>query len=340
MLTVNQTAGMQRALGRGQFMPFHLRLAGFTLVELLAVVAIISLLIALLVPAVQSAREAARRIQCANNIKQVSTGLLNYHQSQSRFPTGQEVRIDDPTNYWGFWERWSWYHHVLAHVEQTALYDAYQNHFVAPVTRGSWSYEHCPQRDVPVGTFMCPTQPGSIKNANGSTITNQQGFHGSYVLNAGSTSFNPGGHAASTALNGLFMAIRSTSVDHIRDGSSNTLLASELILVPDGPVGPNSEQDLRGRYHNVKHAGALFSTLNPPNSSLPDRLAFCITTKDAPCVMSTTNVVVSARSFHVSGVNTSRADGSVHFVSDSVDDVVYRAMGSRSGGETTSGESF
>lgn len=234
---------------------------------------------------------------------------------------------------------------MLAYVEQRALHDIYQRHFDSPNAQGAYpgyySYAQCPQKEMPVTTFMCPTQPGNVKNSNGAVTTNQQGFHGNYVLNAGTTSFNPSEVATSEALNGLFMSNTAKRIAHIRDGTSNTLLASELILVPDGPVGSTGQQDVRGRYHNVKHAGALFSTLYPPNTSHPDRFNHCFSSqREAPCTYTGTDVVVSARSYHVSGVNISRADGSVHFVSNHVDDVLYRAMGSRAGGELTSAESF
>jgi prepilin-type N-terminal cleavage/methylation domain-containing protein len=318
--------------------------SGFTLVELLIVIAIIALLMALLFPAVQSAREAARRIQCANNMKQISTALLTYHDEHRKFPAGMHERIDElPLHSMTFWKRYSWYHDVLAYLEQQPLHDAYKAHFQALAkmtpTPNGFSYSNCPLKEVPVGTFMCPTQPGNVKNSNGAQTTNQQGFHGNYVLNAGNTFFNPSGVASSTSLNGLFMANAAKSIAHIRDGTSNTLLASELILVPDGPPG-SMQQDVRGRYHNAKHAGVMFSTLYPPNTSQPDRFNHCYSSqREAPCTYTGTEVVVSARSYHVSGVNTSRADGSVHFVSDTVDDVAYRAMGSRAGGETTSSES-
>jgi prepilin-type processing-associated H-X9-DG protein len=257
--------------------------------------------------------------------------LHNYHVAHKQFPIGQVVRIDEHR-----WQRWSWYYGLLPYVEQQALADVYQRHIKGPQS-GGFSYTNCPQKEVAVGTFLCPSQSGQVKSTNGSDTTNQQGFHGNYVLNGGNTYFNPGSVAGSTSLNGLFMADYTTNIDQIRDGTSHTLLASEILLVPDGPVG-SGQEDVRGRYHNVRHAGALFSTLYGPNTSQPDRFNYCLNTlKEAPCTGTGTDVVVSARSFHTGGVNASLADGSVRFVADDIDPVIYNALGTRAGGETISG---
>ena len=108
--------------------------------------------------------------------------------------------------------------------------------------------------------------------------------------------------------------------------------------MPDGAVG-TYEEDIRGRYHNVRHAGALFSTLYPPNTSQPDRHNYCLHKKPkAPCTSTATDVVVSARSYHPGGVNVSLADGSTRFVSENVDLTIYHALGTRDGGEVVAGE--
>jgi len=128
-----------------------------------------------------------------------------------------------------------------------------------------------------------------------------------------------------------------TRLDDIRDGTTNTLLASEIILVKDGPIG-SGEQDIRGRYHNVRHAGALFSTKYPPNTSQPDRHNYCSNKlPEAPCTPTGTNVIVSARSYHSGGVMCALADGSVRFLSETVDSDTYHALGTRAGGEVIPG---
>ena len=310
---------------------------GFTLVELLVVIAIIGLLMALLLPAVQGVRESARRLQCGNNLKQIAMALQGHLSQQGQFPAGQECLIDIHRA-GGNWKRWSWFTATLPFVEQMALYETYTRHYGGSPGGGGLSYTNLPDKTAVVPSFLCPSDGANPKVHNGSTPTNAQGFHGNYVLNAGNTTFNPGGFAASDKLNGLFFPGSAITAAHVRDGLSNTLLGSEIVLVPDGAIG-SGQEDVRGRYHNVGHAGALFSTLYPPNTSQPDRFSYCIngTVPRAPCVNTSDDVVVSARSHHGDGATTGLADGSVRFVADSVDPQVWLDMGSRAGKETTSG---
>jgi len=310
------------------------RIAAFTLVELLVVIAIIGILVSLLLPAVQSAREAARRMQCGNNIRQLGLALHNYHTANSVFPAGQYIKIDTTTP--DNWVRWSWFAGVLPFIEQQNLADSFAEHLSGPRT-GTYSYTDLPNKEAVVPTFMCPSDPANPKTTNGAAASNQQGFHGNYMLNGGSDFFNPGGVDGSTQLDGLFYVASQTRIDDIRDGTTNTLLASEIILVKDGPIG-SGEQDIRGRYHNVRHAGALFSTKYPPNTSQPDRHNYCSNKlPEAPCTPTGTNVIVSARSYHSGGVMCALADGSVRFLSENVDSDTYHALGTRAGGEVIPG---
>ncbi|MEA1949817.1 MAG: DUF1559 domain-containing protein [Planctomycetota bacterium] len=307
----------------------------FTLVELLVVIAIIGILIALLLPAVQAAREAARRAQCVNHVKQLTLAMHNYHATHNQFPSGQYIYIDShlPDN----WPRHSWFYSILPYVEQQGIYDTYTEHLQHPTGRHSYTLLPEEVKNSIVPTFICPSDPANPKIQNGSHAQNKQGFHGNYVLNGGNTYFNQGGITQSTDLNGLFHVFSKTSLRDIQDGTSSTLFAGELILVPDGPVG-SYQEDIRGRYHNVRHAGALFSTLYPPNTSQPDRFNHCLNKlRAAPCTATGTDVIVSARSYHPGGVVASMADGSTHFLSDDIDMQVYRALGTRAGGEVAAG---
>ncbi len=312
----------------------------FTLVELLVVIAIIGILVSLLLPAVQSARAAARRMQCSNNLKQLGLALHSYHTAHGQFPAAQYIQIDSvgagtptPDN----WVRWSWFAAVLPYVEQQNLADVYADHLSKPRT-GSFSYTNLPNKTAVAPTFMCPSDPANPKVHNGSGLTNAQGFHGNYVLDAGDTFFNEGGYANSAKLNGVFYVGSETRIDDIKDGTTNTLLSSEIILVPDGAVG-SGQEDIRGRYHNVAHAGALFSTKYPPNTSQPDRHNYCLNkVEQAPCTATGTNVIVSARSYHPGGVLSGLADGSVRFLSESIDIDTYNALGTRAGGEVIPGD--
>ena len=125
----------------------------------------------------------------------------------------------------------------------------------------------------------------------------------------------------------------------ITDGLSKTVAASEIMLIPEPVGGGWTAIDLRGRYHNNMHGGCSFSTLRPPNTTVSDRLPYCSNALSlAPCVRgSGSNHVISARSYHPDGVGAVMADGSVRFVSDTINPAVWQAAGSRNGGEVSGG---
>jgi prepilin-type N-terminal cleavage/methylation domain-containing protein/prepilin-type processing-associated H-X9-DG protein len=312
----------------------------FTLVELLAVIAIIGLLIALLLPAVQSARESARRTQCGNNIRQIAIGMLTHHELMGGFPFG----CNYPLKQMGLAlrDRQSWFHELLPFVEQQPLRDQLMAHLAS-----GGSVWLAPNRWIPIPTFMCPSDPvnpkvitGGWSERPGGTPEDSQGFHGNYLACSGTAVNNPSTDIDGVNLSGLFMGspspadIRRRSLAHCRDGASNTLLVGETVLVADNLA--TNAHDLRGRYWNAHVGSSLFSTRDPPNSSVGDR-GWCI---DVPPVarcqaVASNNVAYSLRSRHPGGANGAMADGSVRFFDDSIDPVAYRGLGSRAGRETS-----
>lgn len=308
---------------------------GFTLVELLVVIAIIGMLMGLLLPAVQQARAAARRIQCTNNLKQIALGMLNHEATQQEFPIGQHVYIDAHAP--DGWVRRSWYPALLPYVEQMALGMTYQQHYEGTRT-GGYDYTNLPEKTTVVSIFCCPDDPSSPKVHNGSNTDNQQGFHGNYMGNGGNGYFNrnpvTGASSPEESMNtnGIFPTLTAMTVAEIQDGTSNTLFFSEILLVPDGTVGSGSE-DIRGRYLNSRHAGCLVSTMRRPNTKEPDRHNYSISTDYAPSTSTGTNVIVSARSNHIGGVNATFCDGSCTFINNGISLDVWQAQGSRNGGE-------
>ena len=315
--------------------------AAFTLVELLVVIAIIGTLVGLLLPAVQAARESARRSQCGNNQKQIALAFQLYADAKKSFPpgSGNGAWPQSASDWWtapfsGY--RSSWWQYPMPFLELKSEYDTM-------VSRGGpWgavqtnSASDFTKQAPPAA--RCPSDPIGGKNktwgaAGGGTasdVASGQGFHGNYVVNAGSTKFFNGAanSADSQKLNGVCFSLSKIMPKDIIDGLSKTLVVSEIRLVEDA-----TKDDMRGRYWNAYDPSlSWFSTLYPPNTTNPDRYQWSFDAMLAPAVANSSDGVISARSAHPGGVNAAFVDGSVTFISDSVDSTVYNAYGSRNGG--------
>ena len=200
------------------------RRGAFTLVELLVVIAIIGVLVALLLPAVQAAREASRRSSCSSDMRQIGLALLNYHDQRGVFPNGQCNRIGGDVAR-PSWNRACWWQALLPYVEQQNLYevvDAYMSNpaipYVTFAVSNSGTVRSDPGRNSIVKMFVCPSDGAGPKNqtVNG----NEQGFHGNYVLCAGSTVFNPSSDTQGINLNGMFYPFSRTKLSSALDGTS------------------------------------------------------------------------------------------------------------------------
>jgi len=212
------------------------RRRGFTLVELLVVIAIIGILIALLLPAVQAAREAARRTQCTNNIKQIALALHNYHDAYKSFPPGVLAG-------WGH----SWSAHILPQVEQRPLYDT-----IDFSDDGTWydtdpvslALQAAARARIPL--FRCPSQPGP-ESENFYIIADR--FRTNYLGNAGSDTIiddfasPPGSEIDMGTSNGVLLANfcwdpwRTIAIRDITDGTSNTFLLGEAVYASTAAEG-------------------------------------------------------------------------------------------------------
>jgi prepilin-type N-terminal cleavage/methylation domain-containing protein/prepilin-type processing-associated H-X9-DG protein len=313
---------------------------GFTLVELLVVIAIIGVLVALLLPAVQAARESARRAQCSNNMKQLGLATHNYADAnRSTFPAGEYSCC------WG-----TWLVGLMPYIEQKNLYDQYkffgavQNQAGNAISQTDANTRYGGALNQPVtktqiSAYTCPSDsitatPGVI---SGITFHNYVANHGNTTLArtvifgktlAGKDNvFRNAPFAFIGAWNSNPQAIRFADIS---DGLSNTLMFSETVQGRDG--------DLRG--FAWWNGGAHFETYLTPNSPQPDiveNIAYCkpINISNPPCdgPTSANPSNIAARSRHPGGVQAAMCDGSVRFVSQSVNLDIWRGAGSAAGKE-------
>ena len=315
--------------------------SAFTLIELLVVIAIIAVLIALLVPAVQKVRESANRAQCENNLKQLALGNHSYHDVNKMFPNG--FLSNNPTNNGGV--RMNWALWILPYIEQT---NSYQQ-VMAQYNSGSFVlYAACSQ--IPISTFECPSDPLMGKMGGGPGAdplsSDGEGFHANYAACATGLGNTTTGGVTLTPNDGVIYPGSTTRISQITDGTSNTLLLSEHILVPDATAAQNTANsaqywDTRGRMYNALNgAEMLFTSGLTPNTTVSDYLSRCNSFNPvamAPCIVggnAAGQEVMFARSYHPGGVNAALCDGSVRFVTNGISQSTFSAAGTKAGGET------
>jgi prepilin-type N-terminal cleavage/methylation domain-containing protein len=303
---------------------------GFTLVELLVVIAIIGILIGMLLPAVQQVREAARRIQCANNEKQIAIALHNYEGTYMKFPPGSDL----PNQVSGHRYFGTWITKILPFIEQENLLEAmglrnYVNQLNVHAPSSS-VFNFAAENDP--APFNCPADP------NNQWADPGEGAYGNYVLCATNQSrilngWYSGGMVPNTFKNGIAHIRHNIKMGEILDGTSNTLLLSEVVNVPlNGQWGP----DKRGMMFYQVEPTALFSSQQPPNTTTADRSVFGAPLLPIAPLIQGGGFVMYARGYHVGGVNCAAADASVHFVSNNVAEIVFQNQGAINDGTTNS----
>jgi len=333
--------------------------AGFTLIELLVVIAIIGVLIALLLPAVQAAREAARRSQCVNNLKQMGLALHNYESSNGTFPMGDmwadPRRGCDPD--WEFLHAWMAY--ILPQIEQGADYNAVN--FSLPYN--TFANDTCYR--VSLSVYFCPSDTSNVKLPAGFIGIIQSSYAGVRGLteNLG-YSWTPGPGVPNPERcyaidsEGVFGRNVSYRIAEVSDGLSNTMFVGETARFLDEPGGSP---------FNFGHIGGAW--IGPSwlanNSTWPEDIrlssgAFVVPKLNAkPNKLNATTVLTSVgpigwinnppsldlgqfgfRSRHPGGANFLFGDGSVKFLKESIGKSTYRALGTRNLGEVISSDAL
>lgn len=315
-------------------------ISAFTLVELLVVIAIIGVLVALLLPAVQAAREAARRAECINKLKQWGIAMHLHHDVYGTLPygaTGFRSPSDSSLNQ----PRLTWVMYLFSYIEQGSIAD--QNDLSKDFSEPPFTIRNTMDGlgGVAVPLYRCPSDGFGVDL----TVGEFQRRRGNYVVNWGHARFDgpfnpltlPGGpHDAPFGFeNGFRSKPRQTSFSQIVDGTSSTLLMSEYMI-----TNTPEDRDWRGDILNdegVHH----FQTIQTPNSSLPDIIESGFLTPsgvpEMPAEAGPRNrQEVAARSWHPGGVNAALCDGSVTYYTDDVSPDVWLALGTMNGEEVVS----
>jgi prepilin-type N-terminal cleavage/methylation domain-containing protein len=327
------------------------QLRGFTLVELLVVIAIIGVLVALLLPAIQAAREAARRMQCANKLKQFGVSTLNYEAAKRRLPPARMLP-----------KAWGVHVKLLPYVEQTSLFDIIN--FEQAIAEND-------ARLQDVDLFLCPSDlEDRLSGVAAAEAVDGEWGRNSYRANSGSDT----GAMAGTGLpaqqveqnNGPFVTNREIKLSEVTDGTAYTALFSEKVRGD----GDNTSVEVASDWFRIGMVNQTadqvataclaldLSTMNKPKfqfsrggrnwprgNYVPSRYNHVLPPNSRSCarddgsgalgaIVNDNGGATTASSFHVGGANLVRVDGSVQFAVNEIDPLAWRALGSRDGGET------
>ena len=319
---------------------------GFTLVELLVVIAIIGILIGMLLPAVQAIREAARRVECANKMRQMSLGMVNYESAHQNFPPGVRANgLRDRGLNWGCF--------ILPFLEQSTIHDILSeqsNNFNNPIWADAENGDTainilpiflCPSDDTDERALRRFSSPTNVVGGDNSTIHARSNYVGILgprlrvglqdVEDLEDISFTQSGpvddaeERFTLEFPGILFLNSEVTFGQISDGASNTFIIGER----DSAEIPDSNPRAAGVWCAALNGQTLHQCLGPTsdeplfalNSLFPER--------------ETRQIALASQ--HPGGANFGRADGSVEFVSETISGTLYRAMGTKSDGEVLVG---
>ena len=272
---------------------------GFTLVELLVVIAIIGILVGLLLPAVQAAREAARRCSCSNNMSQLALAVHNHEFHTERLPSGV-LNPTGPIRNEPIGQHVSWCIPILPYMEQSPTFRNFD------IKAGTYADVNLPVRKQRIPTFQCPSAPDVMRP-------------GSFAATSYAGCSNGTEAPIDSENNGVLFLNSRLRFGDITDGTSQTILIGEVNSLGSG-LGWVS-----GTSSSLRTTGAfeiLPKTYSPPSAT----------------TASGSLTVGGFGSFHTGGASFAFADGSVQFISQTVDDSIYSYLGNRHDGEMLHGE--
>jgi len=322
--------------------------SAFTLIVLLVVIAIIAILIGLLLPAVQKVREAAARMQCSNNLKQLAIAMHTYHDAYQHFPKNRWGPYGPtPGTDWEGWYCFSATVQILPYVEQGNLFQQFENLKTATRT-STWNNTGSPALQR-LSVMLCPSSPR----------TSAAGYPGTNYAWCSGSSIHTGGNANATNANGVINNYGERRMTDLTDGTSNTIMVSEVVPGYDTANGVPYKSDAvfnavvnkafptqaeldaigadtatRVLTNNANtwawygHTTSLLNTAATPN------WRYVAAGQGTPGWAHDGGLgVIPPRSKHTGGVNVALADGSVRFIADTIDLLTFQRLGHATDGQ-------